>query len=258
VAAEFLKRRIGPWPVWTWGAIGVTGAGLGLLLRRSSLFGDSEPEPAAEDTEGGDGQYLERPTLNTDGAVPLPVVNAPQTTNRATTNLEWGRRATEWLIAQNVPPVTAAAAVQKYLEGVALTAAEAAALALALRQLGTPPEGAPVPQGPAPTTPTVPTDPRGVPRPGLKAPSPVKARGDKGGAWLGWAAVPGATSYWVRSAVAGSGEWSSWSAHGASRTTTFARVSVRRRTSYAFQVRAMKGNTAGAAARSNTVTVSPA
>lgn len=257
-----LQRRIGPWPVWAWGGIIVAGAGLGLVLRRSSLFGDAEPEPPAEEGEAvPDGEYLERPTLPTTGAVPLPVVTTPSgTSNRPTTNLAWGQMAVEWLIAQNVPPVTAQAAVAKYLEGVALTAQEAAVLALALRQLGPAPEGAPVPQAPAPSVPNTPTDPR-TPQP-LRSTYPVKARGDRGGAWLGWTSVPGATHYQLRQKAGGAG-WSGWvdvrdgQGRLTTQTTTFKRNLVRRKTNYGFQVRAVKGSQVGPAAQSNTVPISP-
>jgi hypothetical protein len=62
-----------------------------------------------------------------------------------TTNHDWLQAAETNLIAKGIDAGTADSGLRKYLSGDDLTAAETAAVKLALSSVGTPPEGAPVP-----------------------------------------------------------------------------------------------------------------
>lgn len=201
---DALARRVGPWPLWGWGAIGAAGIGAGLLLRRTALFGGGGDEPEAElspEDEAAAG-YLAGPTLP-GGGVALPV--APQappapTDTTPATNLDWARVAITYLIARGVSPTLADQAVRKYLEGMALDAQERAAINLALGSpsIGVPPEGVPPIEGPPDPSP-IPKPPGAPPTTGKPgAPAWVRASGHARGATITWAAVPGATRYRIR------------------------------------------------------------
>lgn len=171
------------------------GVGVGVMLRRSDLFGG---KPPPTETPLDDGEYLERPTVPTDGVVRLPVVTSPGVpSSKPTTNLEWEQGAIAWLTAsQNVDGTVAASAIGKYMQGAQLTAQEAAALSLVIRHLGSPPEGAPPPIVPPPTSP--PPGSGGGPQsttPG--AVTGLTWSANRVDISFAWTAVPGAAGYRV-------------------------------------------------------------
>lgn len=149
-----LTRQVGPFPVYGWLMIGAAGIGLGLVLRRSSLFDgapiDADTEAAAIEGAGAAGV----PTVWAGGIIPLNPGQAPAGEGvevEQSTNETWTSRAVIYLISQGVSPTLADTAVRKYLRGEALNTAERAAIDLALRRLGPPPEGAvPITDTPAP------------------------------------------------------------------------------------------------------------
>jgi hypothetical protein len=152
--------------VWGWAAIGVTGIGAGLLIRRSSLFGgvgDDDAQAVEDQTPEG---YLPGPQLNT-GYVPLPTgaAPAPPGPGRPTTNAEWQVAAVDWLVTQRVSGTLASNAIAKFLQGVKLDVPETAAVNMAVQHLGAPPEGAPPVEVTPPPPPTPTPNPPPVPRP---------------------------------------------------------------------------------------------
>jgi len=146
-ASGTLGRKVGPFTIGAWLAIGAAGLGLGLLIRRSSLFSGGAA-PADLPTETPPDTY--DPGLpgyqavgGTAGQNNQPVVTGPSST-RPTTNSDWLRVAVEGLSgSDNIAPQKSQPALQKFLEGTAVTQQEADIVSLAIRRYGAPPEGAP-------------------------------------------------------------------------------------------------------------------
>lgn len=135
-----LGRKVGPFSVAGWAGIGVAGVGLGLLLKRSGMFGagksEAEPEPEPETV----------PTY-TGGVVPVVSGAAPDTgtTGRKTPtdNLEWSKLCLEYLVADGQDPIASQQALALFLFGDELTPQQAALVSMALKAYGLPPDGAP-------------------------------------------------------------------------------------------------------------------
>lgn len=179
-----LAKQVGPFPVAGWLGIIAAGVGIGVLVRRSSLFdGGTEPDvPAVEDDPAagavastgyyGAGAGLPGAFPGGNGQPPPPsgVATAPAT------NQEWSMAAVRFLIAGGVDPVIADAAIGNYLQGNPLDARHSAALSIALRQLGPPPEGAPPVSGTPAPPPSLPSGnpPIMGPTPGQRPPRPPK------------------------------------------------------------------------------------
>ena len=146
-ASGTLGRKVGPFTIGAWLAIGAAGLGLGLLIRRSSLFSGGAA-PADLPTETPPDTY--DPGLpgyqavgGTAGQNNQPIVTGPSST-RPTTNSDWLRVAVEGLSgSDNIAPQKSQPALQKFLEGTAVTQQEADIVSLAIRRYGAPPEGAP-------------------------------------------------------------------------------------------------------------------
>lgn len=146
--AEFdLGKKIGPLPLGLWLVVVAAGLFLGYRMNKGMSSGSGTETPGSQLTEsgvgGGGGQFIYDP----------PQTGSPDT--EPETNASWGRKAQNWLIAQNHDPTVADNAVRKYLSGLPLTTVERALISLVLVQFGTPPESLPVVDQPdTPQTPT--------------------------------------------------------------------------------------------------------
>jgi hypothetical protein len=227
--ADSLTYKLGPLPAWVWG-LGAGGVVLGVQAFRRSRQ-PAAVEPGADGTAPdatapdltaqldpfADNQVSWSPMGGGSWATAPSVVDPPSSStapgdepNRPTTNDQWRRQATDLLIASNFAPTLAADAIAKYLDGLALTAQQKAAVSFALRAIGAPPSGAPSIID-LPTPPVVPVPPTRRP------PSvPVNVQAFKvtaTGATLSWSppAAPGTspvTEYLVRVSVNGGASWS--------------------------------------------------
>lgn len=164
-----LGKQVGPLPLGGWIAVIAIGLGIAYLNRRGT--GGSTPGP--EYVESGDGtpgvgmggsgmvwQNVAPPQMG--GSVaPEPVDNEG-----------WGRKATNYLIAQGYDPAVSDSAVRKYLStGEALSAQEYTLIKLVLGALGATPIPLPPPLLPPPTV--IPTPPPVTTPPPTEQPKPV-------------------------------------------------------------------------------------
>lgn len=153
-----LGKQVGPLPVGAW--IGVVGGGLliGWYFSKSSAKNNASADtplvPTTDPGVGtGGGQFIYDPPTSVDN---------PGNTDQILDNATWGRRATNWLIAQGYNPDTSQTAVTKFLSGVARSVIEQSLINLALVKFGTPPEGVLLPE---PTmNPGDPTPPKTIPQ----------------------------------------------------------------------------------------------
>jgi peptidoglycan hydrolase-like protein with peptidoglycan-binding domain len=184
---EALTHKIGPFPVYGWLAIGATGVGLGLVIRRSHLFGGAGAVAPVDSTIDGTGDPAAAGDIYTGGLPggggyagsyngPSTVPVAPQlqpVTPAVTTNLQWQNAAIQWATGHGLDPLGMSNAVGKYLNGEALSSTEASYVQQALNALGPPPEGAPsVDVSPAPSPTPLPVLPPTVPGPPISTPLP--------------------------------------------------------------------------------------
>lgn len=142
-----LGRQLGPFTVGAWGVIMVGGVGLGLLIRRSSLFsGGTLPEPgsdaAGDPIAAASSGYVPAGPLAGGGSSPVTSAASPLSPRSATDNLGWQRLVTDQLIAGGQDPTLVAAALTNFLNGYPVTRTQKAVINMALR-LGSPPEGYP-------------------------------------------------------------------------------------------------------------------
>lgn len=146
MAMPDLGKQIGPLPLGAW--IVVVGGGLGIAYYTKN-FGKQDPvidtsatgaDPSVGNGSVGSWVQTEPPGTPTD--------SQPQ----IVTNDDWGRAATNYLIAQGYDPAMADQAIRDYLSGSALSVQERALVTLALGHLGAPP----VPLPPGPVLPPIP------------------------------------------------------------------------------------------------------
>lgn len=190
---ELRDGKIGRVPVW---AIGVGIAGLVLVFMWFRNRGKSKDTDPTYDDFGGElvfdgseegvsglppgaiGDFLDRNA--TDPAYPVGLT--PQGIPGPITNVQWVRLAFDWLIGQGNDPQLVERALQKYISGQPLTAAERAVVNLAQRAFGAPPEGLILTPETPPTPQIPPKNPgplppgRGSPRPGTTRRSVIVAR----------------------------------------------------------------------------------
>ena len=153
---ESLTTKLGPLPAWAWGAtlggsyvvyryIKSAQAGNATQGVDTSAVGDVG---TASDFSQGFGQTS--PGLG--GINGSTGILTNQTDQAPADNVTWGKEAVNWLISQGINPLVAADAIGAYLYGTGqqLNATETAALNMALKHFGTPPEGV---IQPPPTTP---------------------------------------------------------------------------------------------------------
>lgn len=125
-----LGKQVGPLPLGAW--IAVVGGGLGIAYFMNRGGGDEEAVALAERGVGtGGGQFVQEPPQFEE---PEPGDEVPEN------NDSWGRKVTNWLIAQNHDPGLSDNAVRKYLSGMSLSLREQALIDRALVRFGAPPE----------------------------------------------------------------------------------------------------------------------
>lgn len=147
-----LGKQVGPLPLGAWVAVVGGGLGIAYYTNRSKSGGttittDTSGVPGVG--EGGSGLWTQL----------TPSGDAPNSSPTPATNEEWGRSATNYLMAQGYDANVADSAVRKYLGAEPLTLQEYALIRFALVKLGAPP--VPLPSPPAPpqgpvSTPTTP------------------------------------------------------------------------------------------------------
>jgi hypothetical protein len=165
---SIVTRKIGPLPVWAYGAIVAALAWGYYYLSGKSL---SVPDAGLPDTNASDADF---PDVSTDslgdgqgGNNTTPTPTAPSN------NQSWFQLASNYLLGFNYEGLSVGNALTKYLTGESLTTSERALVNIAVSRYGAPPEGVPVSPGGNPTTPTLPTTPGGSGRGG----TPVPRRG---------------------------------------------------------------------------------
>lgn len=140
-----LKNKVGPLPVWGWGALLGVGAlaAMWYFSRGGSGGGyddgiGADPMTAADDTMlpfGGSASGGE-------GNNPLPTDDGSDTSGDGTeyTNATWLSQAMAWLGGKGAKPLEVERALQRYLKGLPLSPHQAALVNAALKQLGAPPD----------------------------------------------------------------------------------------------------------------------
>lgn len=150
-----LGKQVGPLPMGAW--IAVVGGGLAIAIyTRKNQQGQATTQ-VVTDTGADPGVGL--------GGSGWVTVQAPAAGNDSgpsiSTNDEWARAATNYLIAQGYDPAVADSAIRKYMEANQLTTQEYAMLRIVLGKLGAPP----TPLGPPADAPAMPTTPVVTPPP---------------------------------------------------------------------------------------------
>lgn len=168
---SLLRRQVGPFTVGAWSVIVVGGVGLGLVIRRSSLFDGADAAPidaggATPTVEGSTGWTATGgPYAGATGSLPAgsSTTANPNDPRKAADNLTWQRLTGDQLIAGGQVPSLVSTALTNFLGGYPVTRQERAVIDLAIRLGGQPPEGAPpitmADETPAPTVP-ISTDPQ--------------------------------------------------------------------------------------------------
>lgn len=136
--------RIGGIPI-VYIALPLVLVGLYLAIK-SKPTPEETVEPQDGDAAGGDAStdetqpiFVARPVGTSDAVVASVTQTATSDTNDA-----WARRCIEWLIANGTTIQTATSAIQKYLNGDALSFEEGQARDAAVKQFGLPPEEIPL------------------------------------------------------------------------------------------------------------------
>lgn len=151
-----LTHKVGPLPAIAWAGI-AGGIFVGFRYYKARNAAASAPTTATADTTTG--AALGYPSTGTssdfssgysDAAGSYVVgTSTPSSASQiyteptVATNVDWGQRALNWLIAQNVNPGDASTALASYLnsDGTALNDTQNAALNEAITHFGAPPEG---------------------------------------------------------------------------------------------------------------------
>lgn len=195
---DALTQKIGPAPAWVYGLSLGVGINVFRWYRNRSAPAATEVSDGTEGAAGATGgtaapapttgYSLGDPagTLSPPGSVggyPVPtgyqanpggvvidsggVSSAPVTSSAPLNNGDWSRRAFDVLVAEGNAPTAVQDALSKYLTGDPITAQQEALVSLALRRVGSPPEGAPsitrAAPAPAAQAPTAPAQPAPIP-----------------------------------------------------------------------------------------------
>lgn len=159
-----LTKKIGPLPVWAWGAIIVVG-GLAIktiLARRkaanqpvaSTVAGTTDASSVADTTASpsGDSQagllsndpfaQASGTFLTSDPTNPaFPTYTSPSGGTSAITDAQWGRQAQDYLDGLGSDPAAVSTAISNYLNGLPVTSQGKALINQALNKFGALPEG---------------------------------------------------------------------------------------------------------------------
>lgn len=144
---DVLKREVGGLPVIAWAGIVGGGIVVGRRLAGGGLFGGGRT-PAPEVTPFIDPNV----TGYTATGEPASSGQLGGSGSKPTTNAQWRAAAVDFLVSVGTNPIAAELAVTRYLSGEALTGTEPAIISTAVRQLGAPPEGVPLPPAPPPSS----------------------------------------------------------------------------------------------------------
>lgn len=165
---ESLGNKLGPLPVYAWIGIGVAGVyGYSRFRSRGASSSASSDSPVSDTSSASAEQYgsvdgsagnAGNTSVVSSGAIPSDTPSTP------TTNEEWGRIVSDWLISHGRNPADVTNAISNYLAGKSLTTVQKAIVDIAIQAYGVPPTGA----VPVISTPT----PKPVPKPGPVAPRP--------------------------------------------------------------------------------------
>jgi hypothetical protein len=156
---DAFMTKVGPLPAIAWA--GMAGGAFVVYKYATrdngttvTTVGDSVPDYASGGVGGADDFGDGYGNAVFSGTAPGTALNG-QPSQAVQTNSDWGKRASDYLIAQGVNPTDAQMAISTYLFGTGqqLNTVQSAALQTALRVFGTPPEGVIIP--PPTTTPTV-------------------------------------------------------------------------------------------------------
>lgn len=184
--ANLLTKNIGPLPGGVW--LLAVGGGLTFTYFLNKTTAANESSKGDEDVTGvdayagyGSGRGYVRVPAPGSGAITLPAgesgVTNPSDT-KPQSNQEWRQRAVSELVARGVSPILADTAIAKWFQGSELDQAENAAVELAIRILGIPPDGTPPRQlAEAPAPPSIIPKPLPGPivaQPVLPQPSPMR------------------------------------------------------------------------------------
>lgn len=156
-ATALLTRKLGPLPVWAYGAI-VAGLAWGWYFLTSREI-DSSPSAFGDDAGNDAGSWDEYFGNVPDGSSVGNGTGGDAVTpgsTMPTDNADWFRKAAQHLLALNYEGVSVSTALTKYLSGEPLTLGERALVAQAIARWGVPPEGVPPQSGPPPTDPAKP------------------------------------------------------------------------------------------------------
>lgn len=182
---ETLTRKVGPLPVWAYGAVVVVGAWLWFYFK-GGTGGDGGTTPGAgyPDESVSDGGIIDDSGDNS-GLVGGGGNGPPG--SAIASNQAWYQLASSFLVGFGYDGVTVGNALTKYLIGEKLSTTERALVSQAIARYGLPPEGVPPSDGgQIPTTPGPPGTP--VP-PRIPPRTPPKNTGPDGGPY-GNAPIP--------------------------------------------------------------------
>lgn len=164
---DALTTKIGPLPAWVYGlSLGVGINAVRWYRNRNA----PAAEPVSDGTDDAAGATPDTPTgydsglgfvsaPGTVGGYTMPTsyqanpggvivdsnggTTAPTVASGPLNNGDWQRRSFDVLVAEGYAPTSVQTALTKYLTGEPVTAAEEAMVSMALRRVGSPPEGAP-------------------------------------------------------------------------------------------------------------------
>lgn len=145
----FGAKKVGPFTPQVWVMIIVAGALLGYVIRKRtgtvSTAAATAVDPATAD-ETNPANYGYQATGGPYAGAGSTDTGTTTASGAPTTNLQWSNQAIQQLIALGNDPADAATAVGNYLDGIPVTPQQNALISLAIRYVGSPPEGAPPPQ----------------------------------------------------------------------------------------------------------------
>lgn len=129
--------KLGPLPVWAWGAI------IGLLLLAFVWFSRSGGSTAATDTASGTTDAEASPLFpSSSNTVPSDTdTTAGSTDTTTSTNSYWLTQGSAFAVSRGYSPTAAIAALTKWLNGDTITADEQRIVDAVVKQIGAPPEG---------------------------------------------------------------------------------------------------------------------
>jgi hypothetical protein len=197
-----ITRKIGPAPLWAYGA-GAAAIAWAFYLYKKHQNGGAVAASTEDGTTvgydtGSDAGFLDDLGSGTGagggsgGTSTVPVITSP------TTNLQWFSVASKYLVGFGYDGSAVAEALNRYLTGLARTPAQKSLVDQAIARFEQPPEGVPLVED-GQDNPTPNPEPTST-IPGLSAPESLTLNGidsNGGFAHLSWAMVEGAEGYVV-------------------------------------------------------------